>query len=58
MKLQFSVCDTTLEIRQETTLPIFLQLNALRHNAKRTDQNRSEFSVFTLTYPNLAQDMV
>jgi len=54
MKLQLSVCDTVLEIRQDSTLSIFLQLNAILHNAKRAEQNTSEFSVFKLTFPNSA----
>ena len=57
MKMHLSVWDTVLEIRQYSTISIFLQLKAFRHNAKQTEQKTCECSVFTLTFPNSAQGM-
>ena len=54
-ELQLSVCDNIIDIRQDTTLSIFLQLNVFRHNAKRTDKTTCDVCVFTLTFPDSIQ---
>jgi len=55
MKQQLSVCDTIIQIRQDSTPYVFLQLNALGHNAKRPDKITCEVRVFTLTFPDSVQ---
>ena len=40
MKLQLSVCDDVLQIRQESIPSMFVQVNALQHKAQLPDKKK------------------
>jgi len=42
-------------LRQDSNHSIFLQVNAFRHNAKRTNKTTCDVCVFTLTFPDSTQ---